>query len=112
MAIAGTVTKTLTIKATRAMAKEIAKRIKSGYSVSFERFTYDEYTRFVSIYPEREMDDYNASTGKFSAIKILYPDEYYACPLFLTTNDLITIYNNSDKTFNDFFRTLNDEIEI
>ena len=98
------------VKATKRMANEIQKQ--TGYLASLVKYTYDEFVRFVSIYPEREMRDYDIETGKFSAIRIDYPAEEYACPRYLTTSELANIYYGCDGSVNDFFRAVKDAIEI
>ena len=98
------------VRVTKKMANEITKR--TGYSASVVKFTYPEYQQYVTLYPEYEDSDYDIETELFSAIRILYPEEDYACPKYLTSRDLNRMYYLSTGAIDDFFRVVKKEIEI
>ena len=56
--------------------------------------------------------DWNATTGKMRVIKVLYPDEWYAMPRYLTTKDLQRLAYESDRTYDGFMNTVLKDIEI
>lgn len=56
--------------------------------------------------------DYNFTTGKYRVIKILYPDNYYACPNYLTTSILIRLAQGIHGDANLFYKNIITEIEI
>ena len=56
--------------------------------------------------------EYNFTTGKYRVIKILYPDNYYACPNYLTTSILIRLAQGIHGDANLFYKNIITEIEI
>lgn len=56
--------------------------------------------------------DYNFTTGKYRVIKILYPDNYYACPQYLTTTLLLRLARGIHGDANLFYKNIITEIEI
>lgn len=102
------------VKVSKTMAKFLNENLlkSKGYKAVFQEFTPDQYSLYVSYNIMDHENDYNYNTGKMKSIKILYPDNYYAVPRFLTTNDLVRIFKNSDKTVSGFLNQLWNEIEI
>lgn len=99
------------VKVTYPMLKEIKKALPK-YNVSLEKYTLEQYERFVDFDVYRNEIDYDDKTGKMKVIKIIYPDSYYAMPRYLTTKDLSQIFKYSDKTYNGFIKELVDYCEI
>ena len=98
------------VKVTAKMAKEITKR--TGFNATLEKLNCNNYQWYVSGDPDANIQDYDIETGLFSAIRIDYPAEYYACPRYLTTRELKKIYYTSNGSAEDFFRAVRNEIEI
>ena len=102
------------VKVSKTMVKFLNNNLlkSKGYKAVFNEMTTDQYFLSVSYDIMDHENDYNYNTGKMKSIKILYPDNYYAVPRFLTTNDLVKIFKNSDKTVQGFLNELWNEIEI
>lgn len=89
------------VKATKTMTKELNKVAKaSGIPYRFEyiEVPLDTY-RFCINYDYFEAydyGDYDISTGKVKAIEVVYPSEWYACPQYLTTARLHSLYEKGD----------------
>ena len=98
------------VKVTKRMANEIQKR--TGFNATLEKLNCNNYQWYVSGDPDANIQDYDIETGLFSAIRIDYPAEYYACPRYLTTRDLSNIFYGCDGSINDFFRAVKNAIEI
>lgn len=43
----------------------------------------------AGLVPDLNTSDFDAETGKFKAIIVNYPPEFYACPLYLSTGRLV-----------------------
>lgn len=57
--------------------------------------------------------DYDHTTGKYKAIRVEYPVNFYACPLYLTTSRLNNQYERFNvKTLEDLKRMLREICEI
>lgn len=50
-------------------------------------FTENGYTMNVNIWGP-SWSDYDSKTGKYKVIRVEYPAEYYAAPVYLTTGEL------------------------
>ena len=72
------------VAATTTMAKMLAKEVKKwGYKVRYITCNAEQYSRYVgSIYEAEDYGDWNCNTNKFRAIEVVYPDDYYAMPLY------------------------------
>lgn len=83
------------------------------YKAIYTAMTQREYDWQVG---DTSMDtlgyDYNFTTGKYRVIKILYPDNYYACPNYLTTSILIRLAQGIHGDANLFYKNIITEIEI
>ena len=42
-----------------------------------------------AMFDAEDNGDYDWRTGEFKAIRVCYPDSYYACPQYLTTAELV-----------------------
>lgn len=100
------------VQATKKMTDEINKFFKEKkipYEAVYETMSPAAYKWNVDTFDDHD-DDYLANTGKMRSIKILYPYEYYACPHYLTTRELVDIFRKSNKTLDGFMSCLFDEI--
>lgn len=91
------------VRVSKVMAKVLAKAIQE-YKIIWEDMTprdYDVYVGGLCGY----FDNYRA-------IKVIYPDSYYACPRYITTNDLVKAFKSSDGTLDSFIEQIRDMIEI
>ena len=103
------------IKTSKAFAKELQAQLKKAslrYTVEQVKMRPQHFRLFVDVNDFIHDNDYNFNDDCFTVLKVTYPTEYYACPQYLTTNDLIKVFRKSDKTFNGFFNDLVQAIEI
>lgn len=99
------------VKTTKTMAKTLQQYFKD-YKITQEKLTERQFIFNVSIDAYNHENDFDYITNKYNVLKVTYPNNYYACNRYLTTNDLIRAYDNSDKTFNGFIKAIKQEIEI
>lgn len=101
------------IKATKTMATALNKALKnSNYKVSLEKFTERQFALYVDIDSYKHDADYNIEDGTFNVLKIMYPQDYYACNRYLTTRDLVRAYKSSNKTYDGFIQAVIESIEV
>lgn len=103
------------VKVTMPMYKAIRSHIAErfpGYSVTLEKLSAETFRRYVDMDIYRHEIDYSAKTGKFSVLRIKYPDEFYAMPSYLTTADLSWLFRSSDRTWESFLKQIEREIKI
>lgn len=103
------------IKTSKVFAKALQEQLKKSslrYTVEQVKMPPAHFRAFVDVYDFNHDNDYNFNDNCFTVLKVTYPADYYACPQYLTTNDLIKVFRKSDKTFNGFFSDLVQEIEI
>lgn len=100
------------VAVTKKMADAIDKRVrKMGYRAVVETMTPNEFSIKVgNVF--RHDDDYNVASGMMQVIKIVYPDNYYAVPRYLTTMELRNVYRNSNGTYEGFMEELAELVEI
>lgn len=82
------------------------------YNFIIEKMSLDEYRIKVDYELIYHTDDLRSSDNKMQAIKVIYPADFYAIDRYLTTKDLVKIFNHSDKTADGFIKAVKDEIEI
>lgn len=103
------------LKTSKVMAEMLNKEIKKmglDYNITQIRLTPQQFEYYVNIDSYNNENDYNYITNKFNVIQIEYPLNYYACNKYITTNDLIKIYDKSNKTFNGFLQEFKNYVEI
>ena len=105
------------LKTTKTLAnfldKEAQKHEKTkNYHIYKTEMTERAYAFNVDIDPYDHENDYNINNNKYNVIVIEYPQNYYACNKYITTNDLHKSYNKSDKTLNGFIKKFIEYIEI
>lgn len=99
--------------ASKTMTQYLNKQYKeNGFSFSYVELNRDQYARLVDYELLRHTNDYNAGRDSFRVIRLSYPAEYYALPLYITTNLLSKCYKESDGSAGDFLNCLQDEIMI
>jgi hypothetical protein len=86
------------VKVSKVLTKELNKRFK-------ERDGFKGYNAVC----QSGMDFWGIEK---KVITIYYPANYYAFPRDLDDNDLLRVYKDSDKTFDGFFGSLLDFVEI
>lgn len=102
------------VKVTKVMTDEINKYFQKngiGYTAYFVEYSPTEYNIYVGSSMCHE-NDYDWTKNKMKAIKIAYPDNYYAMPRYLTTDDLYKMFWKCNKTIDGFMKELHSEVEI
>ena len=101
------------VEATKTLTTWLNNQFKQHnipYKAIYATMTQREYDWQVG---DSSMEyDYNFTTGKYRVIKILYPDDYYACLQYLTTRQLIHLAQNINRSEEKFFNNIRQEIEI
>jgi hypothetical protein len=69
-----------------------AKEMNLNFKASVVELSENAYNLTVADSWEN-WEDYNNRTGKFRAIMVEYPANYYACPVYLTTSRLASAFN-------------------
>ena len=67
-----------------------AKELNIKVTAKVVEYSQNEYKWNVdyNLFRAYDYGDYNIENGKYKAIMLLYPEEYYATPKFLTTCEL------------------------
>lgn len=103
------------IKASKVFAKfinETAKKNGLKFRASVVEFSDVLYNSMVGLYWSA-YNDYNTKTGKFKAICIEYPPEYYAPLRYVSTNELNRLFNfYGVETVEDLENMILDEFSI
>lgn len=104
------------VEATKTLTAWLNNQFKQHnipYKAVYATMTQREYDWQVG---DTSMDtleyDYNFTTGKYRVIKILYPNDYYACPQYLTTTLLLKLARNIHGDANLFYKNIITEIAI
>lgn len=78
------------IQVSKVFADFINKTV-TNVEASVRKMSENEYRMHVgsfAVWDAEQYGDYDWQTGKFKAIVVLYPSDYYACPLYITTKEL------------------------
>lgn len=78
------------IQVSKVFADFINKTVPN-VEASVRKMSENEYRMHVgsfALWDAEQYGDYDWQTGKFKAIVVLYPDDYYACPRYITTKEL------------------------
>lgn len=102
------------VQATDLMARNINKAMKArGFegNVSLAKIPLNNYMILTGGEPCENERDYNERAGAFNTIRVVYDAGYYACPVYLSTRDLHTIFNRArakdyDGFMDEVFRTI------
>lgn len=105
------------VKISKTLLKEIKKEIASdprfkNYYIDFCKIDRNYYGFYVDYNLEKHITDYNASDNTFNTFIIEYPADFYANNLYITTQDLLKIFHQSDKTYSGFINCFKDFIEV
>ena len=83
------------VAATTTMARMLAKACKDkglNYQVRYITTNADDYRHYIGdIWDAEYYGDFSVNTGKFRAIEICYDPNDYACPRYLTTQEIRNI---------------------
>lgn len=101
------------VKVSKLMTSAIRKAVKPyGYSISLEKVASAIYQQCVDFDLFAHEKDYDISSNSFRVIKVVYPENMYAMNRYITSNDLVSIYNKSDKSYDGFMSEVIKEIEV
>lgn len=104
------------VKVTKTMVSVIKNMKKEGLlkieDAQIVEYTPQEYQFKVSLDLWHNESDYDPSTGKFKAIKITYPAEFYAMPTYLTTRIMVKEIKRHAQTFDGLKECLKQLITI
>lgn len=106
------------IRVSKTIAKFINKTAKElGFKAHAEvvDLSYQNYPVLTgeSPFDAHFYGDYNYDTAGFKAIMVTYPDEYYACPRYLTTMGLTRFFKSYGATDMDSLKEMfRDMLEI
>lgn len=78
------------------------KKLLTGCRVELVELTPEQFKWSVDYNEFEHESDFNWETRVFRVIRVVYPSEYYACPKYLTTKDLLYCLKQSNKTFDGF----------
>ena len=93
------------VKVTKVMAKRLNECFPK-YHITFEELTPRAFGINVSYDAYRHEEDWDYEKGVFKTIKVSYPYEFYAMPMYLTTEHLRIACKDCNGTFEDFVRSV------
>ena len=96
---------------TKTFANFLQKQFKN-YKFSQEKLTESQFSFYVDYDIYENEPDYDYETNKYNVIKVLYPQNYYATPTYITTKLINILYKKANNNFDTFLKLLKDEIEI
>ena len=105
------------VKATKKLASWLNENLKKdakfkNYEAQLVKMTEGQYRWSVGdVWDAWDYGDYSYTDGKCSAIVIIYPLDFYACDRYITTRELLELFNKSDKTADGFLQKIKDAIE-
>lgn len=102
------------VKVTNVMVRFLNAHLSGkNYTFYLEKLTPEQYERYVDYDLFKHENDFNIKTSKLNVIRVVYPEEFYACDRYLTTNDLIKCFHNcKQKTASEFINKVFYSIEI
>ena len=92
--------------------KKLINDLSDSFKCELVKMSIKAYEYRVDYNALEHENDYNYETLQFKALRIAYKSEFYACDRYLTTNDLVRIFRNSDKTYEGFKSELLECLEI
>ena len=99
-----------TTKTFATFLKNEMKKLGLNYEITLEKLNDRQYGWLVDVMNRTDAYDYN--TGLYSVLKVTYPYDYYACPKYITKEDLYKTWNKSEGNLNKFLLNMKNEIEI
>ena len=105
------------VAATTTMARMLAKACKDkglDYQVRYITTNADGYRHYIGdIWDAEYYGDFSVNTGKFRAIEICYDPNDYACPRYLTTQEIRNIRQHTNpKSAEELAERLVEAVEI
>lgn len=100
------------VKVSTQMLKLIKAHVPTSYKLTMESLDIETYRRCVDFDIYRNESDFDSKTNQFKVIKIVYPDDCYACPKFITTRDLLSCARLAKGDYNEFLYQLKSMCEI
>lgn len=91
---------------------KIMRAALPDYSVSLEKMNQDVYRTRVNYDLFTALQDLDNRTGRIKVFRIAYPADFYAIPMYITTQDLTKIFRNSDGSFQSFQNAIVDYCAI
>ena len=86
------------IKTSKTLANILNKNIKD-FTIKQANLNIENFKNFVDFDILEHENDYNYNNNTFSVFIVQYPNNYYACDKYITTNDLVKIYKKiTNKT--------------
>jgi hypothetical protein len=108
----------MNIQVSKVFAKFINKTAKEmGFEAHAEvvLLPYEGYSFYTgqSVVDASFSGDYDWETRDFKTIKVTYPDNYYACPVYLTTKGLVEEFRSRGvKTMEELKDMLREMLEV
>lgn len=93
------------IKTTHRMTKYI-KKLLPECKVDLVKISMNKFQYLVDFHLGEHEQDLDYNTLSYWVIRVVYPAEYYACPKYLTTKDLVYCFLQSDRSFESFMDEL------
>lgn len=105
------------VAATTTMARMLAKACKAkglDYQVRYITVSAEAYRWYIGdIYEAEDYGDWLPNTNKFRAIEICYDPNDYACPRYLTTQEIRNIRRHTNpKSAEELVDRLVEAVEI
>lgn len=103
------------VASTKKMAKMLSEAVKNkGYKVKYITVNAEEYRWYIGdIFDAEYYGDWLPETNKFRAIEIVYPEDYYATPRYLTTQEIRNTRRQFRcETIEDLIERLAETVEI
>lgn len=99
------------LKTTKTLADLLNKNSK--YTITQTKLTTRQFQFYVDFDTYLHEIDYDINTNTFKVFTVTYPQNYFSSPKYITTADLIKIYNKlSTKSLTAFIEAFNDFIEV
>lgn len=103
------------VKVSKVMADTLnkeAKRQNKLFHFFYTEMDYEHYRYLVDFDVIDHANDYNVEKDILKVIKIVYPDNCYCSPNYLTTNDLTKMAQNAKNSYEEFINNVFDNVEI
>lgn len=104
------------VMVSKVMERELNKFFKdkppfNKYSFEYGECSVEEYNFHIGDPMDNEVD-WLYEKSKFKFIEVIYPEEYYAMPTYITTTMLLRCFRHSNKTLESFMKQVEMEVEI
>lgn len=102
-------------KVSKVMASTLNKEAKKQnklFHFFYTEMDYEHYRYLVDFDVINHENDYSLESNIFKVIKVVYPDNWYCAPGYLTTNDLAKMAKNAKNSYERFINNVFDNVEI